>query len=236
MDGMISIIIPAFNEERYLPRLLECIKKQSYNDYEVIVADANSTDKTAKVAKKYGCRIVKGGMPAVGRNNGAKAAKGNILLFLDADVQVDKNFLEKALDEYDSRKLDIAGCYLTPDSKNAFDRLGHSILNGWFFVMQYAWPHMVGQCIFSRKTIHKKLNGFDESILFAEDNDYVKRGSKFGKFRILNSVRITASTRRFKYENRFVLALKYLLCPFYRIIFGEIRTNIFKYKMKIFHK
>lgn len=233
---MLSIIIPAFNEEKYLPRLLECIGSQTYKDYEIIIADANSKDKTRQIARKYGCRIVNGGMPAVGRNNGAKAAKGDNLLFMDADVRMDKDFLESALNEYSIRRLDTAGCYLNPDSKNVFDKLGHSVLNSWFFVMQYFWPHMVGQCIFSKKTIHKKLNGFDETILFAEDNDYVNRSRHFGKFRILNSVSIISSTRRFGYENRFVLALKYILCPLYRIVFGEIRTNIFKYRMNIPHK
>src|SRR3989339_1980792 len=108
---MLSIIIPAYNEERYLPKLLNCIKKQTYRDYEVIVADANSKDKTRQIAKKYGCRVVKGGMPAAGRNNGAKAAKGGILLFLDADVQFDKDFLKKALNEINKRELDVAGVY-----------------------------------------------------------------------------------------------------------------------------
>ena len=90
---MLSIIIPAYNEEKYLPRLLRCIKEQTYKDYEIIIADANSTDKTRQIAKKYGCKIAKGGLPAVGRNNGAKIAKGDILLFLDADAKFNKNFL-----------------------------------------------------------------------------------------------------------------------------------------------
>ena len=93
---MISIIIPAYNEEKYLPKLLECIKKQTYKGYEIIVADAGSKDRTGQIAKKYGCKVVKGGMPAVGRNNGAKVAKGNILLFLDADVQINRDFIKKA--------------------------------------------------------------------------------------------------------------------------------------------
>ena len=58
---MISIIIPTWNEEECLPKLLECIKKQSYKDYEIIVADANSKDKTVTIAKKHGCKIVKSG-------------------------------------------------------------------------------------------------------------------------------------------------------------------------------
>ena len=84
---ILSIIIPTYNEEKYLPILLESIKKQSFEDYEIIVADANSTDNTRNIAQEYGCIIVDGGLPAIGRNNGANVAKGDILLFLDSDLK-----------------------------------------------------------------------------------------------------------------------------------------------------
>ncbi len=83
---MLSIIIPTYNEEEYLPYLLRSIEAQSYTDFEVIVADNGSTDTTAKLATDSGARVVSGGNPAEGRNSGAAAAKGENLLFLDADV------------------------------------------------------------------------------------------------------------------------------------------------------
>ena len=63
---MLSIVIPALNEEKYLPLLLESIKRQSFFDYEIILADAGSKDKTIEIAKKYNCVIVGGGLPANG--------------------------------------------------------------------------------------------------------------------------------------------------------------------------
>ena len=54
----ISIIIPAYNEEEYLPKLLESIEKQDFKDYEVIIADANSSDNTREIAESYGCTVV----------------------------------------------------------------------------------------------------------------------------------------------------------------------------------
>jgi glycosyltransferase involved in cell wall biosynthesis len=68
---MLSIIIPTFNEERFLPYLLKSLNEQTFNDLEVIVADNNSTDATQAIALKSGAT---GGLPARGRNNGAKAA------------------------------------------------------------------------------------------------------------------------------------------------------------------
>ena len=85
---ILSIIIPTYNEEEYLPVLLESIKKQSFKDYEIIVADANSTDRTREIAESYGCIVVDGGLPAAGRNNGAKVATGEYLLFLDSDLEL----------------------------------------------------------------------------------------------------------------------------------------------------
>ena len=65
---MLSVIIPTFNEEKYLPRLLDSLARQTYTDYETIVADADSTDATRAIASQHGCRIVPGGRPAEGRN------------------------------------------------------------------------------------------------------------------------------------------------------------------------
>ena len=79
---MLSIIIPTYNEEEVLPNLLRSIKEQDYKDYEVVVADAKSTDKTREIAQKFDCRVVDGGLPGEGRNHGAEAAKGDRFLFL----------------------------------------------------------------------------------------------------------------------------------------------------------
>lgn len=229
---MISVIIPTFNEEGYLPKLLSCIKRQTYKDYEVIVADSNSKDRTRQVAKKYRCKLVRGGLPATGRNNGAKVARGNVLLFLDADVQFHSNFLGNAMDEFENHKLDVAGCRICPLSTNIIDKIFFKIFNSWIFVTQFFYPNASGGGIFCKADIHKKVNGFDESIKLSEDMDYVKRCGKFGKFRILESADVLVSLRRFEKEGRLNVGFKLLLSAFYRIFFGEIRRNIFKYNLK----
>ncbi|HRP68451.1 MAG TPA: glycosyltransferase, partial [Turneriella sp.] len=63
----ISVVIPALNEERDLPELLSSLKAQSFRNFEVIVADAGSKDKTREIAQEFGARVVDGGMPGVGR-------------------------------------------------------------------------------------------------------------------------------------------------------------------------
>ncbi len=90
----LSIIIPTFNEESYLPHLLESIKRQDFSDYEVIVADAGSKDSTRDIAQEWGCKVVEGGLPSVGRNRGTEAASGEYLLFFDSDVFLTRDYLE----------------------------------------------------------------------------------------------------------------------------------------------
>lgn len=229
---MISIIIPALNEEHCLPKLLDCIKNQSFKDYEVIVSDAGSKDKTKDTARKFSCKIVKGGLPGIGRNNGANVAKGAILLFLDADAQISNDFLKNAINEMDRRKLDVAGCYIYPLSHNITDKIFLKIFNLWIFSTQFFYPNASGSCIFCKKWLHQKVKGFDETIKLSEDMDYVRRCSKYGKFRILKSVRNYIAMRRFEKEGRLKVGFKLLLSALYRLFFGEIRSDVFKYNLK----
>lgn len=126
---ILSIIIPTYNEEEYLPVLLESIKQQDFSDYEIIVADADSKDNTVKIAEEYGCIVVEGGMPAVGRNNGAKVAKGDYLLFLDSDLKLTEDYLAKVIYEFKMERLGIAITQMKPLSKKTEDKLLHDLAN-----------------------------------------------------------------------------------------------------------
>lgn len=110
----ISIIIPTFNEEEYLPQLLDSIKDQKYTDYEILIADAQSQDKTREIAESYGCIVVEGGLPALGRNNGAAKAQGELLLFLDSDLILTDDYLQEAVEEFENQNLGIAITQMIP--------------------------------------------------------------------------------------------------------------------------
>ena len=128
---MLSIITPTLNEEKYLQLLLVSIKKQDLSDYEIIIADAGSTDKTIEIAKKYNCIVIAGGLPARGRNEGAKIAKGDILFFLDADTVLPDYFFHKALKEFGERKLDLASFCLIPLPKNKWSAFALNLSIDW---------------------------------------------------------------------------------------------------------
>ena len=141
---MISIIVPTLNEEHYIGNLLKNYLNQTFKDFEIIIVDGNSADKTRKVVESYSkkdkrIRLITSNIRNVAyqRNLGAKKAKFERLLFNDADVSMENDFLEKAIKELALRKLKVSGCYLIPESKKLIDKLNYKILNGWLFLMQY---------------------------------------------------------------------------------------------------
>lgn len=230
MNYKVSIVIPTFNEEEYLPKLLESIKKQTIKPFEIIVADAFSTDNTRSIAKLYKCKIVNGGLPAKARNEGAKVAKGNLLLFLDADVILPKNFLKNTLAEFSAKNLDIASCYMDPITKEKMEHMLFSLANFYFKFTKSFYPHIPGFCIFIKKHIHQKIKGFNEELFTAEDHDYVQRAEKFGKFAYLKTYKIPVSVRRMSKEGRVKLIVKYAIVELHMILLGNVKHSIFHYE------
>ena len=229
----LSIVIPVKNEEKILPTLLASIQAQTFRDYEVIVADAHSTDGTAKIAKKFGARVVEGGMPGPGRNKGALHAKGEIILFLDADVELSRTkFLEECLAEMDRKKLDIATCAVKPLTRSHVDRAMYHIYNAYTRATAKVRPHAAGFCIFVRRHLHEKIKGFDEEVVFAEDHDYAQRAHAHGRFGILRSHSIASSVRRLEKDGRLLIALRYFYAELFIIAKRPMKKKLpFEYEM-----
>lgn len=228
---MISIIIITKNEEKLLPKLLDSIKKQKNIRHEIIVSDAKSSDNTRKIAKKYKCKIVNGGMPSVGRNNGAKKSKYDLLLFLDADVILPNDFLKELLFEMNRRELDCGTVFYKPATKDKSIKAMYFLYNWYAYLMQYILPHSGGLCIFVKKSVFSKLKGFNEKMLMNEDHDFVTRASKIGKFRVLKDFCVDCDIRRIKIEGKSIFLKKYIKGGIYRIIFGDRLKPAFDYKL-----
>ena len=225
----ITVIIPTLNEVAYLPGLLDALDAQTRLPNEVIVADAGSTDGTKELAQARGARVIRGGMPAVGRNAGARAARGDFLLFLDADVLPPPDFIEYALEEFERKKYDVATCFIAALDENPLNWILAASTNLYFHVIQPVSPHAPGFCILSRCCIHEKIGGFDETLKLSEDIDYARRASRYGKFGILTSTRIPVSMRRVEKEGLMGLGLKYAWCEMYALVGKPIRVLPFEY-------
>ena len=197
----LTIVIPTKNEEENLPRLLMSIRAQTFSDYEIVVADASSTDKTREIARSYGARVVDGDVPGPGRNRGAAVAMGHVILFLDADVTMTSTkFLSENLEEMKRKGANVATCLVKPVSRNPVDKAMHE--------------------------------GFDETVVFAEDHDYVQRAEKAGyRFRVLRSQPIAVSVRRLDKDGRLGIAMKYMMAELHMMVKGPYKKLPYEYEM-----
>lgn len=225
----LSIIIPTFNEEKLLPILLRSIRSQSFTDYEIIVADNASTDKTRQIAENHGATIVSGGLPGKSRNAGANDARGDTLLFLDADVILTPSFLQDTLTEFDEGRYGIATCQILALSNRKVDLIMHWLYSWLIIITAHIRPFAPGFCIFANRKINEFLGGFDEEIMLGEDSDYACRASKVAKFGVLRSHKVQTSVRRFDRDGRLNVVVKYFLSGLYMLFIGKIKTNIFNY-------
>lgn len=222
----LSIVIPTYNEEKHLPILLESIKKQNFKDYEIVVGD-DSTDNTPNVARKYGCRVVDGrGTVESARNSGAEAAKGEYLLFLDSDVVLTQNYLSSAIAEFEKKGLGIAITQIVPIEGEKIDNFLFGFANSFEKLFETIKPHGAGCCgILTKKSLHEKVGGFDESMDFGEDTDYIERIGRISRFRVLRKPRLLVSARRLGKEGRMKFIKKYIKSTFYQFLGKKISAK-----------
>ena len=226
----VCVVIPTLNEEEHLPGAVDALAAQTLCPRQVIVADGGSTDRTAEIAAARECRVVAGGLPAVGRNNGAREATGGWLLFLDADVVVPPATLEEALAAAETRGLDALSCWFVPDSTGRRVRLMHWISAGYFWLSTLLrWPHSIGGFLLVRRELHEAVGGFDETVVVAEDQDYARRISRAGRYAFVRSPRVVISTRRFRREGFVRASARWVGIELHRILLGEVRRPLFRY-------
>ena len=229
-DPEISVIIPSYNEAEYLPKLLECLNQQTYRNFEVVVADNKSSDDTAVIARSMGARVVGGGMPAAGRNSGARASRGEYFFFFDSDVKVAHTFLKRALKEMKKRKAELATCETVPLSNVALDRFMHKAANFFVKLNLERDPHAPGFCILVSRRVYKAVGGFDETLKLAEDHDFVKRAAQHAPLVFLEKVRLMVSVRRYRKEGRLDYMRKVVQVTLHRMQHGEISDDTFDYQ------
>ncbi len=198
-----SFIIPTKNEGKYLEECLLSIKNQSLKNYEIIVVDTNSTDRTKAIARKYGTRVINEPRtgPGIARNTGAKVARGAILVFCDADVHFDHYFLEK-LEEKFRKEKDIGGCIFrlrTYDARKKSHEVAYKYVNSVVeFMNKIGIAITAGSCFAFRRDVFFKAGSFNERFLTNEDHDLAQRVSKIKRFMFFNDIVIETSSRRIK--------------------------------------
>ncbi len=204
---MISFIIPTLNEGKAIEKTLKCLKGYS-GECEIIVSDGGSHDDTVEIAKRYTDKatVYTGKVRqniAGGRNAGAKIAKGEYLVFLDADVTIFNidEFFKRALANFEKRKKLIAltcGYKILPENETLADKIIFKILSLNFVLFNNILHVGVsgGEFQMIKRESFEYVHGFDEKLVAAEDGDMFSRLGKIGRTRCDIGLSIYHSGRR----------------------------------------
>ncbi|HMO01748.1 MAG TPA: glycosyltransferase [Oligoflexia bacterium] len=198
----ISIIIPARNEEKYLPKCLaaiEAAKKNTAADFEIIVVANRCTDKTEQIALKNNCLVIKNESKNLAqiRNAGAATASGDIIVTVDADSFVSKEIFRDILKKLSSPRIIGGGVWIWPE------RLSLGIfLTGLCLLPLIVIYGISAGLFFVRRQDFFAIGGFNEELVSVEDVDFAKRLKAHGeksrrKFVTLFRSYIVTSCRKF---------------------------------------
>ena len=178
----LSIVIPAFNEEKELPDCLASVRAAvaaCSADAEVIVTDNNSTDRTSDIAREAGANVVfePHNQISRARNAGAAEATGEWLLFIDADSRLHPDTLTELLAVIDTGTVTGGGCVVDIGSRRWDVRLLVRGCNGLSRTMRWA----AGSFVFCRTDLFRELEGFSLELYASEEIDFSRRLKKLAK-------------------------------------------------------
>lgn len=200
----ISVVITAYNEEVYLPQCLKALAAQDYprENFEIIVVDNNSTDKTAAIARDFGARVIEEKRQGYvfGLNTGMHAAKGEIIAVTDADTVVSKDWLKSLANSFNEAGV-VA---VTGGANNLSSIPAVNFLMTSFFtvflrtVFALGRPHLNGFNLAVRKEAFLKVGGLDLRFKMAPDVDLGIRLAKIGRVVYNPKMLVATSPRRWR--------------------------------------
>lgn len=232
-----SIIIPAYNEEKHIEAAIKAALAQDHDgfDYEVIVVDNVSTDRTSEVAKKFPVKVLYEGRLGTqwARECGRQAAAGEIIANLDSDCLPDRDWLSKGLAHFtDQRVVAVSGPYDYYDASTSFRAVS-------LFSQKYIYATInvlaqflrrgavvIGGNILLRASALEKAGGYDTAFTFyGDDPDTGQRMMRQGKVVFDKNLVVKTSARRFKNQGTFKIVSLYFFY-FFKILFQpDKKTN-----------
>lgn len=204
---MLSIIVPTLNEEMFIERTLVGIKRLQGIPYELIVSDSGSSDSTVAIARRHADKVVQyADRPrnaGRGRNEGARAAQGDLLVFIDADVTLQETsvFFNRACKEFerDPHLVAIgARVKALPEVETWGDWISHKIINFNCFVINNILhgAAISGEFQMMRTSAFQTAGGYNEKLTITEDNELYSRLRKIGRIRLVRELWVMHPSRR----------------------------------------
>ena len=207
---MFSVIIPTLNEEELLPRLLDQLTPELRRRFkvEVIISDGGSTDKTLALTKKYNCQVVEKlehEQQTIGsaRNKAAWRARGDILIFMDADGywQNPWHFFSQVKHAFSDPRITAATVRVEigPPERTFKDQMWQGFFNNLFYFENKIGIGMGrGNCQIVRASSFRQAHGYNERLVAGEDYDLFRRLRQVGRVKFFWPLVIYESPRRFR--------------------------------------
>ena len=211
----VSVVIPAYNEEKNIARCLEALSEQDFSlPYEIIVVDNNSADKTSDIAHRFGVKVLLEKKKGVGhaRQTGFDQAKGEIIASSDADTIQPKDWLTKIYQLFKKypRLVGVSGPFVFIDKGRFFNRFVKMLTPSIIVldkIMGRGKNHYTGMNFAVRKDVFKQVGGFNTNLRFGEDIDLSKRMGKVGRIRFTPKLRVLTSSRRWQVNKELITYL-----------------------------
>ena len=239
MKPFFTVVIPTLNEERFLPFVLSDLAHQKEQNFEVIIIDGKSTDKTKEIATQYLKKIpfqfieTEKHNVSFQRNLGAKKAQGTYVIFLDADARIYCAFTKKLYLFIQHTKGLVFIPAIAPDENNSQTKVVFNFAN---FIVEMSQgigrPFSSGGSMIFEKNFFHLIGGFSETVFMSEDHQIIQTAYKYGvKARFMRHIKVKMSLRRMKKEGELKLFYQYLLTAAQYIIKGKIDKKIIEYQM-----
>jgi len=216
--GPLSVVIPARNEQDYLPRLLRSLVSDAANTplvVEIVVVDDGSTDATSEIAQGVQdsrVRVVETGGVGVSRarNAGAIATTSPVIAFVDADVVLPSGSVSQAFAHMRANSLSVATTRFRDDGLAGIWRHGYGALNVFFEAFERtANPACSGFFMLCSRDAFESVGGFSPDLTYGEDHDLVRRAVALGhRFGICREAHVEVSARRFRGDTPALIAMR----------------------------
>ncbi len=196
----ISVVIAAFNEEKYLPKTLKSLQSQTDKEFSILVVDNNSTDNTAQIARSFGAKVVTEKKQGVvfALNRGIHEANTEIVAMTDADTVVEPKWIESIRKRFEDEKVVGATGSIVPKGSFLYQIIARFFYDGFLILHEkIGRPHLIGFNFAVRKDAFEKIGGLNEKYTMSPDVEVGLRLKRLGEVVFIKDMAVVPNMRRF---------------------------------------